>query len=81
MLPDGNIPAIESSPVKKEAERTLGSLGSKRCSIEMGTSGGSSGKDSSPAKKRMEAMKNKCPKAGLTNQIVDIASLILEHPR
>jgi hypothetical protein len=87
LLPGGNH-VIELSPVKKEAETTLESLERKRSSTEMGemstvskTSGGSSGTESSPAKKKMEAMKKKCPNAGLTNQVVDIASLFLQNPR
>ncbi|EFX73090.1 hypothetical protein DAPPUDRAFT_110115 [Daphnia pulex] len=87
LLPGGNNQVIELSPVKKEAETTLVSLERKRSSTEMGemstvskTSGGSSGPESSPAKKKMEAMKNKCPNAGLTNQVVDIASLFLQNP-
>ncbi len=45
------------------------------------TSGGNSGTESSPAKKKMEAMKKNCPNAGLTNQVVDIASLFLPKLR
>jgi hypothetical protein len=88
LLPGGNNHVIELSPVKKEAETTLDSLDRKRSSTEMGemstvskTSGGSSGTESSPAKKKMEAMKKKCPNAGLANQVVDIASLFLHNPR
>jgi hypothetical protein len=85
LLPGGYIYIIELSPVKKEAETTLVSLERKRCSTEMDemstvskTSGGISGTESSPAKKKMEAMKNKSPNAGLTNQVDYIASLILQ---
>jgi activator of HSP90 ATPase len=83
----GGVNEIEVTPTKEEkadalSERKRSSTEMSKTSIDSVNTGASTAStDSSPAKKKMEAMKNKHPNASKSNQVVPIASLFLGNPR
>lgn len=88
LVTGGGVNNIELTPTNKEAEIADASSGRKRCLTETSeisigpvNSGASASTNSSPAKKNMEAMKSKHLNAGISNQVVPIASLFLGNPR
>ena len=73
---------VNLTPTKEEkadasSERKRSSTEMSNINIGPVNLGASTSTDSSPAKKKMEAMKNKHPNASKSNQVVPIASLFL----
>ena len=82
----GGVNEIELTPTKEEkadalSERKRSSIEMSKMSMDSVNAGAGTSTDSSPAKKKMEAMKNKHPNASKSNQVVPIASLFLGNRR